>query len=68
MSLALVHASLGDKDKAFEYLDQAYQSRSSEMGELLINFWLHNLHSDPRFEALKTKMGLPRTTQPIKGN
>ncbi len=58
--LANVYAGLGDKDKAFEYLDKAYKSRSSQMGYLLSQWWLHDLHSDPRFDALREKMGLPK--------
>ncbi len=58
--LANVYTGLGDKDKAFEYLDKAYKSRSSQMGYLLSQWWLHDLHSDPRFDALSEKMGLPK--------
>jgi TolB-like protein len=60
MYLANVYAGLGDKDEAFECLDKAYKSRSSQMGYLLFQWWLHDLHSDPRFDALREKMGLPR--------
>jgi TolB-like protein/Flp pilus assembly protein TadD len=60
MSLAGLYAVLGDNDKAFEYLDRAYKTHSSQLSRLLNDHWLHNLHSDPRFDALREKMGLPR--------
>ena len=57
--VAGVCAQLGDKDKAFEWLDKAYQSRSCL-------YWLRqdprldSLHSDPRFQELLTKMKFPQ--------
>lgn len=49
---------LGDKDRAFELLDQAYQDRSAAM--TLLN-WPYNdaMRSDPRFTALVNEVGLP---------
>jgi tetratricopeptide (TPR) repeat protein len=55
---ACVYAGMGDNDKAFEYLDRAFTSHSGQITWLLIDFWLHPLHSDPRFDALRKKMGL----------
>ncbi len=60
LTLAGVYAGLGDKDKAFELLDGAYERHSSRMSRLIIDPWLHDLHSDPRFDALREKMGLPK--------
>ena len=56
---ACVYAGLGDKDKAFEYLNQAYQNHSTLMINLISDWWLHNLHGDPRFEDLRKKVGFP---------
>jgi serine/threonine-protein kinase len=57
--VAGVYAQLGDKDRAFEWLDKAYQSRSCL-------YWLHQdprldfIRSDPRFHDLLTKMKFPQ--------
>jgi adenylate cyclase len=66
--LASVYAGLGDKDEAFEYLDQAYRRHSAQMGWLLCQPWLHDLYSDPRFDVLRKKMGLPKASVLNKGN
>jgi adenylate cyclase len=61
ISRVYVYAGLGDKDKAFEWLEKAYQERSDSLA------WFHNdpesksLHDDPRFAALMRKIGF---TQP----
>ncbi len=57
--VAGVYAQLGDKDRAFEWLDKAYQSRSC-MYWLRQDPRLDSLHSDPRFQELLTKMKFPQ--------
>jgi hypothetical protein len=56
---ACVYAGLGDNDKAFEYLDQAYKNHSTLMIALISDWWLRSLHGDPRFEELVKKIGFP---------
>ena len=56
---ACLYAGLGDNDKAFEYLDEAYESHSTLMVGLLGDYWLLSLHGDPRFEELARKIGFP---------
>jgi serine/threonine protein kinase/Tfp pilus assembly protein PilF len=57
--VAGVHAQLGDKDRAFKWLDKAYQSRSCM-------YWIRqdprfdSIRSDPRFQELLTKMNFPQ--------
>ena len=53
--VAGVYAQLGDKDRAFEWLDKAYQSRSC-MYWLRQDPRLDSIHSDSRFQELLTKM------------
>ena len=57
--LAAIHASLGEKDSAFEFLGRAITDRTVLMAGL--RFWpeLDSLHSDPRFVALAKRVGLP---------
>jgi TolB-like protein/DNA-binding winged helix-turn-helix (wHTH) protein/Flp pilus assembly protein TadD len=57
--IATVYASLGDKDKAFEFLDRSYQARGFELpSSLKSDSRLDNLRSDNRFESLLRKVGL----------
>jgi len=55
---ACVYAALGDKDKAFELLYEAYENHHTRMETLVTFYWLKDLHDDPRFEDLRSKMGL----------
>jgi TolB-like protein/DNA-binding winged helix-turn-helix (wHTH) protein/Flp pilus assembly protein TadD len=58
--VATVYASLGDKDKAFEYLEKAYQERSSDLPYFLrADLRIDNLRSDPRFRDLLRRMNFP---------
>jgi eukaryotic-like serine/threonine-protein kinase len=57
--VAGVYAQLGDKDRAFTWLDKAYQSRSC-MYWMRQDPRLDSIHSDPRFQELLTKMKFPQ--------
>ena len=56
---ALIYTALGDKDRAFALLDRSCDERVHWL------LWLHRdprwtpLRSDPRFEALGRRIGLP---------
>jgi TolB-like protein/DNA-binding winged helix-turn-helix (wHTH) protein/Flp pilus assembly protein TadD len=56
--LAIVSLSLGDKDKAFAFLQQSYQDRSEHMLYLGVEPLVDPLRSDPRFDALLKQIGL----------
>jgi TolB-like protein len=58
---ARVYANLGDNDKAFEYLYQAYESHSTFMVNLVSDWALHGLHGDSRFDDLVKRVGFPDT-------
>jgi len=58
-TLAEIYAWRGEKDKAFEYLDRAYQQHNSNMSDFRNDATLVFLHGDPRFAALLRKMNLP---------
>jgi tetratricopeptide (TPR) repeat protein len=57
MARIYIYAGLGEKDKAFEWLEKAYQDRADSLA------WFRNepesktLQSDPRFAALMRKIG-----------
>src|SRR5215469_9319064 len=63
-NLAVIYAAVGEKDKAFYWLDQAYEHRekvSHDFGLqiLKVDPLLAPLHSDPRFAQLLRRIGLP---------
>ncbi|HXM99006.1 MAG TPA: winged helix-turn-helix domain-containing protein [Candidatus Dormibacteraeota bacterium] len=61
-TIATVYAGLGQKDKAFEWLERAYQQRSLDLSWYIkADLRIDNLRSDPRFEALLRGIGLPPT-------
>ncbi len=58
-NIAAVYAGLGEKDKAFEWLEKDFQIRS---GELTLIRWFQQfepLRDDPRYKDLLKRMGLP---------
>jgi hypothetical protein len=55
----VIYAGLGEKDKAFELLNGAAHERSTLLVYLRKDPRLANLHSDPRFQALLNRVGLP---------
>jgi tetratricopeptide (TPR) repeat protein len=57
--LALIHAALGEKDKAFELLDKAVAQRSTFLVYSKSEPRLDPLRSDPRFKQMLTQIGLP---------
>jgi len=60
-SIAVVYAGLGDKDQVFSWLDRAYAERSYFLAVYLTtDSRLNGLHADPRFAALKQRIGLPQ--------
>jgi serine/threonine-protein kinase len=55
--IAAVYAWRGEKDRAFEWLDRAYDQHDSGMPRLRYDPTLATLHDDLRFAALVKKMG-----------
>jgi hypothetical protein len=56
---AVLHAGLGEKDKAFEDLDRAARERSTMLVYLKADPRLELLRSDPRFEELLRRVHFP---------
>ncbi|CAN5484599.1 hypothetical protein BH10ACI3_BH10ACI3_18410 [soil metagenome] len=54
---AVVYAGLNEKDKAFYWLERAYQERSNWLTLIKVGRRLKNLHGDPRFNDLLTRVG-----------
>src|SRR5438105_1675295 len=59
-SIAEIHTALGQTDKAFEWLNKAYDQHDMQMVSLLTNPTLDSLRSDARFADLVRRVGLPR--------
>src|SRR4051812_14844940 len=58
--VAEVYAFRGEKDKAFEWLQIAFDNHDTGMLALLVDPLLNNLRDDPRFKALVARMNFPR--------
>ena len=59
-NFAVIYAGLGEKDVAFAWLNRAYEDRSYMLVEYLTaDASLDSLHSDPRFDELRRRIGLP---------
>jgi adenylate cyclase len=57
-ALASIHANLGERDKAFDWLDKAYEEHSGYLALVFTDFAFDTLHSDPRWDAMKRRLGL----------
>ena len=57
--IATVYAGLNNRDKAFEFLEKAYQARALELpSSLRADLRLYSLRADPRFQNLLSRVGL----------
>jgi serine/threonine-protein kinase len=57
--VAQVYAVRGDKEKAFEWLQIAFDHHDTGMLALLVDPLLNGVRDDPRFKALVAKMNFP---------
>jgi len=57
--LALIYTGLGEKDSAFEWLENAYRERSDLLIYLKVDPRLDSLRSDARFAELVRRVRLP---------
>lgn len=53
------YAFRGESDKAFEWLERAYKQRDAGLPEMKTDPLLNNLHHDPRYAALLSKLRIP---------
>lgn len=59
--IAAIYSGLGQKDKAFEYLERAYDQRSPDIAYFLrSDLRMDPLRADPRFQDLMRRVGLPQ--------
>jgi TolB-like protein/Tfp pilus assembly protein PilF len=57
--VAIAYVGLGDDDKAFEWLEKAYQEKSVYLPFLNLEPLFAPLHNDPRWADLKRRVGIP---------
>jgi tetratricopeptide (TPR) repeat protein len=60
IAFATSYAVLDEKDKAFEWLERAYEERAPGLLDLSLDPDYDNLHRDKRFHDLKHRIGLPQ--------
>jgi hypothetical protein len=56
-NIAIVYFGIGDKDRAFEWLERSYRDRNYYPARLVVDPELDRVRSDPRFTSL-AKLGL----------
>jgi eukaryotic-like serine/threonine-protein kinase len=59
MVFAFLYAKLGDRDKAFAWLEKAYTERSPWLVYMRSDPQLETIRADPRFGDLLARIGLP---------
>jgi TolB-like protein/Tfp pilus assembly protein PilF len=60
LDVAILYTLLGDKGKAFEWLEKGYQQRSHSLAFIQWHhFAIDSLRSDPRFQDLLRRMNFP---------
>lgn len=59
VTLAMYHARLGERNKAFELLEKGYKEHSQLLVWLKVSPKFDDLRSDPRFADLIRRVGLP---------
>jgi tetratricopeptide (TPR) repeat protein len=57
-NLANAYLYAGDRDRAIEWLEKAYEERDGNMPYIRLPIW-DSMRSDPRFQDLLRRMGLP---------
>jgi len=65
--LVWAYAGLGDNDRAFSWLEKAYEMGSDRIVWLNVDTLLDPLRSDPRFHDLVRRVGLPQKTSLVRG-
>ena len=56
-NMSLVHLSLGEKDRAFEWLDRAYREHAEWMIYLKVDPRFDDLRAEPRFKEILRRIG-----------
>ena len=57
LPIAVMYADLGENDRALEWLGKSFEERPYMLPAAFSDFYLEQLWSDPRFEALRRRLG-----------
>jgi TolB-like protein/tetratricopeptide (TPR) repeat protein len=60
--VAVIYAGLGDRDRAFFWLDRAYDDRDITLVHVPIRHYFDSLRADDRYQDLLRRMGLDRVS------
>ncbi len=66
IDLAESYAAIGETDKAFEWLEVAYTNRMSRVTTINHDPLLDPLRSDPRFDDLLRRIGIPKLDSSLR--
>jgi tetratricopeptide (TPR) repeat protein len=58
--IAAIYVGLGEKDKAFEWLERDFQVHNDRLPNIRWELQFESLRDDPRFKNLLKRMGLPQ--------
>jgi hypothetical protein len=58
--ISMLYSGLGDKEQAFEWFEKAYADRDDRLIFVITDPMLDNMRSDPRFQDLVRRIGLPQ--------
>jgi serine/threonine-protein kinase len=58
-SMAMIYGRMGEKETALRWLEQAFRDRTRSMAYIKVEPQFDSLRSDPRFQDIVKKMGLP---------
>jgi tetratricopeptide (TPR) repeat protein len=64
-NVAALYASIGEKEHALEYLQEAHEEGSFYMSLVMVDPELDGIRSDPRYADLLRRMGLPRKCRSV---
>jgi TolB-like protein/DNA-binding winged helix-turn-helix (wHTH) protein len=64
VGIAIGYANLGERDRAFMWLEKAYEQRVSAITNINVEPQFDVLHDDPRWDALLKRIGLPHVLPP----
>ena len=56
--MAAICVGLGDSERAFQYLDEAFEAQDVALPLRLLNPEFDSLRNQPRYHELNTRMGL----------
>ena len=58
--LAALYAALGEKDKAFDELNKAFEARDWELYRMNADQYFSDLRGDPRYDEIIKRLNLPK--------